>query len=199
MREEEMEKTRWRCGLATICCGIRTKGKTRSRVWLIQPFVCVLVLGGVSTSLAATTCGAPDSCVVTIYLYYAFSYTSTASNTSFSFLNVDNTCNHISPVQKKPPVIGPTIAYEGNLYKFYFIGTGWGTNSAGGLRHIEGQDGLSLISSVTYSVSFTSFLSMYLANPFDYLPENCSLLPSLFSQTANPDPGKPDCPQVPLN
>lgn len=38
--------------------------KTRRRMSLILPLVCVLVLGRATASLATTTCGAPDTCVV---------------------------------------------------------------------------------------------------------------------------------------
>lgn len=174
--------------------------KTRGQMSLILSLVWAVIFGGVSAPLAAMTCGAPDSCVVTLYLYYSQPYTTTDQNKSYSFSSVDTTCAYIVPVQKKPPVVGSTTVYEGMVHKLFFNGTGWSAISAGSPIDIFGEDGTSLISSVTYSVSFTSFISMKYSNPYKYLPANCSFLPPpSLSQTANPDSGDPTCNQVPLN
>lgn len=184
--------------------------KTHRQVRLILPLVCVLVLGGVSASLAkTTTCGAPESCIITVFIYCAYPYTATEANTTFSLSNVDTTCNPIIATQIKTPVIGPTTVYDlGVVAKLYFDGTRWATNSVVNVL-LFGADGLALSSSVTYSFPFYPNNDASFCNPayvfeasgqlYDHLPGNCSDLPSQKSNTPNPDLGKPECPQLPLN
>lgn len=200
-----MKKERCDRGLAAACRAVRVRQesaqKTRRQMLLILSLVWALILGRVSASSAATTCGIPDSCIITLFLYHPFSYPFSPGNKSYSFLNVDTNCTIISQVQKDgPPAIGPATAYEGRVYKFFYTSAGWANLGITPVLHIHSLDALPLISSVTYSASFTSFSSMNWANPYNYIPANCSLLPpATLSNTPNPAPGRPDCPQVPLN
>lgn len=196
-----MKKVRGTLSLVTVRTRLKSVNKTCKRLRLILSLVGVLVFWRASAPFAATTCGSPESCVVTLFLYHPFSYPFSPGNKSYSFENVDTNCTIIYQVQKDgPPAIGPAIAYEGRVYKFFYTSAGWASLGITPPLHIHRLDALPLISSVTYSVSFSSFSSMNSANPYNYIPANCSLLsPATLSNTPNPDPGKPDCPQAPLN
>lgn len=142
-----------------------------------------------------TPCGDPSSCTVTLFLYHAFPYPTTKANKSFYFENLEDNCNPIYQVEKPPPVIGPTTAYEGVVYKFYYSGPQYGWVSLGISPPLDifASDGTSLISQVTYPIQSTSTYDVLHANPKKYLPADCSSIPGSQALTSNTDTGNPKC------
>lgn len=142
-----------------------------------------------------TLCGDPSSCTVTLFFYHVFPYPTTKANKSFYFEKLEDKCYPVSQVEKPPPVIGPTTAYEGVVYKFYYSGpqSGWLNLGMSPPLDIFASDGTSLISQVTYPTQFTSTNDALHANPYKYLPADCSSIPDSKAITSNTDTGKPEC------
>ena len=185
------------------CVQQKKKGaiKTCRRVLLILVLVCTLPLDAISASFAATTCGAPDSCVVVVD-NYRLMRDPTQEKTMTTITGLDHSCSYLSSDLNSIRIpIGAPYYYHTTI-KYYWDGSNWKPLSLGPnlTYYVGGGFSINPDIGADYANDWDGKTSRWVtAN--QVFPNGCSDLPKPTpDNTPNPDTGSPECgSQAPLD
>lgn len=197
-----MKKEKGNWGLASTHGSVQTGQVGAKKIRECWPVVLVctlvLVLDGASQVVRASTanCGEPDTCIV---LVRAIGRVVQCRYDSYLLEDVsgyDWSCEDPKKTRIGAAEIClyPGAYYNVSYYKFYWIGYKW--EYTGVVAHYTLGDSshtpLPPVPGEIVSSQLVWIPTLY--------PNGCADLPKPISDnTPNPDPGKPDCPQPPLN
>lgn len=204
-RGGKMKKARGSRGIAAV--RMRQEGKKKAQWWWLVLMGCAFVWVGESSDVFAMSftekCGEPGTCIVLVRIIGSESYCrkppqgGASGYGYYSISAYDYSCEYpqFTMVGQVSNCLYPTAFYLVHYTKWHWNGRSWTNAWNAASYYTVGDSGHTPLPPVPGEIVSHNYVDI----PKLY-PNGCSELPSQQpDQTPNLDPGKPDCPQTPLN